>query len=40
VSHRLDGLIAAGVDEFTASVFDVSREARARTRALLLTMDS
>lgn len=37
VSERLDELSAAGVDEFTASVFDSSPEGRARTRALLLT---
>ncbi|WP_099037661.1 TIGR03564 family F420-dependent LLM class oxidoreductase [Mycobacterium neglectum] len=37
VSARLDELSAAGVDEFTASVFDASAEGRARTRALLLT---
>lgn len=36
VSERLDELSAAGVDEFTASVFDSSPEGRARTRALLL----
>jgi 5,10-methylenetetrahydromethanopterin reductase len=37
VSARLDELSAAGVDEFTASLFDASSEGRARTRALLLT---
>jgi F420-dependent oxidoreductase-like protein len=37
VSARLDELSAAGVDEFTASLFDPSPEGRARTRALLLT---
>jgi len=37
VSARLDELSAAGVDEFTASLFDASAEGRARTRALLLT---
>ncbi len=40
VSQRLDELAAAGVDEFTASVFDASPEVRARTRALLLTKQS
>jgi 5,10-methylenetetrahydromethanopterin reductase len=35
VSARLDELRAAGVDEFTAVVFDASPEVRARTRALL-----
>jgi alkanesulfonate monooxygenase SsuD/methylene tetrahydromethanopterin reductase-like flavin-dependent oxidoreductase (luciferase family) len=35
VSDRLDELAAAGVDEFTALVFDSSAETRARTRALL-----
>jgi len=39
VSQRLDELSAAGVDEFTASVFDNSPEVRARTRALLLEKD-
>ncbi|MGZ5364146.1 MAG: TIGR03564 family F420-dependent LLM class oxidoreductase [Mycobacterium sp.] len=37
VSARLDELSAAGVDEFTGSLFDASAEGRARTRALLLT---
>jgi 5,10-methylenetetrahydromethanopterin reductase len=40
VSDRLDELAAAGVDEFTGVVFDASSEARARTRALLLTKQS
>jgi len=40
VSQRLDELSAAGVDEFTASIFDSSPEVRARTRALLLTKQS
>ncbi|HEX9831747.1 MAG TPA: TIGR03564 family F420-dependent LLM class oxidoreductase [Mycobacterium sp.] len=40
VSERLDELSAAGVDEFTASVFDASPEARARTRALLRSKDT
>lgn len=40
VSARLDELSAAGVDEFTASVFDASPEVRARTRALLVSRDS
>ncbi|MGV0836724.1 TIGR03564 family F420-dependent LLM class oxidoreductase, partial [Mycolicibacterium thermoresistibile] len=35
VSERLDELAAAGVDEFTAALFDADAEARARTRALL-----
>jgi F420-dependent oxidoreductase-like protein len=39
VSERLDELSAAGVDEFTASIFDTEREARARTRALLRKKD-
>ncbi len=37
VSARIDELSAAGVDEFTGSLFDASAEGRARTRALLLT---
>jgi F420-dependent oxidoreductase-like protein len=37
VGQRLDELAAAGVDEFSALVFDASSESRARTRALLLT---
>ena len=37
VSARIDELSAAGVDEFTGSLFDTSAEGRARTRALLLT---
>ena len=40
VSERLDELSAAGVDEFTASVFDASSEGRARTRALLRSRQS
>jgi 5,10-methylenetetrahydromethanopterin reductase len=40
VSQRLDELSAAGVDEFVASVFDADPEARARTRALLLSKGS
>ena len=40
VSQRLDELSAAGVDEFTASVFDASSEERARTRALLMSRQS
>jgi 5,10-methylenetetrahydromethanopterin reductase len=40
VSERLDELSAAGVDEFTAVMFDASPEVRARTRALLRTKDS
>jgi len=40
VSQRLDELSAAGVDEFTASVFDASSEGRARTRALLVSRQS
>jgi len=39
VLQRLDELSAAGVDEFTASIFDASPEVRARTRALLRTKD-
>jgi 5,10-methylenetetrahydromethanopterin reductase len=39
VSERLDELSAAGVDEFTAAVFDASPEVRERTRALLRTKD-
>lgn len=35
VGERLDGLRAAGVDEFVGVVFDRSAEVRARTRALL-----
>ncbi len=40
VSERLDELSAAGVDEFTAAVFDASPEVRERTRALLRSKDS
>jgi len=40
VSQRLDELSAVGVNEFTASVFDASSEARARTRALLVSKQS
>ncbi len=40
VSDRLDELAALGVDEFSAVVFDTSREVRERTRALLLQKDS
>ena len=39
VSDRLDELSAAGVDEFSAVVFDTSPEVRERTRALLRTKD-
>ena len=35
VRDRLDGLRAAGVDEYVAAAFDPSAEGRARTRALL-----
>jgi 5,10-methylenetetrahydromethanopterin reductase len=35
VAERLDGLRAAGVDEYIATTFDPSAEGRARTRALL-----
>lgn len=37
VSQRFDELAAAGVDEFTAAVFDADPEIRARTRALLVS---
>ncbi|RDH80493.1 TIGR03564 family F420-dependent LLM class oxidoreductase [Mycolicibacterium moriokaense] len=40
VSERLDELASAGVDEFSAVVFDSSAEVRERTRALLLSKDS
>jgi F420-dependent oxidoreductase-like protein len=40
VAQRLDELAAAGVDDFTGSVFDSSPETRARTRALLLSRQS
>jgi 5,10-methylenetetrahydromethanopterin reductase len=40
VSDRLDELAAAGVDEFSAVVFDASPDVRERTRALLLSKDS
>ena len=36
--QRIDELSAAGVDEFTGSLFDASAEGRARTRALLLRL--
>ena len=39
VSDRLDELSAAGVDEFTAALFDASPEVPERTRALLRTKD-
>ncbi len=39
VSDRLDELSAAGVEEFSAVVFDSSAEVRERTRALLRTKD-
>jgi alkanesulfonate monooxygenase SsuD/methylene tetrahydromethanopterin reductase-like flavin-dependent oxidoreductase (luciferase family) len=39
VSGRLAELSAVGVDEFTAAIFDPDVEGRARTRALLRTMD-
>ena len=40
VSERLEELAAAGVDEFSAVVFDSSADVRERTRALLLSKDS
>ncbi|MCV7301921.1 TIGR03564 family F420-dependent LLM class oxidoreductase [Mycobacterium barrassiae] len=40
VAERLDELSAAGVDEFTGSVFDADSEGRARTRAFLLSKQS
>ena len=40
VSQRLDELRAAGVDEFSASIFDPDPQARARTRALLRARDA
>ncbi|HKV20595.1 MAG TPA: TIGR03564 family F420-dependent LLM class oxidoreductase [Mycobacterium sp.] len=40
VSDRLEELRAAGVDEFSAVVFDTSPDVRERTRALLLSLDS
>jgi 5,10-methylenetetrahydromethanopterin reductase len=40
VSDRLDELGGAGVDEFSAVVFDSSPEVRERTRALLVSKDS
>jgi 5,10-methylenetetrahydromethanopterin reductase len=40
VSDRLEELSAAGVDEFTAALFDASPEIRERTRALLRTKDN
>ncbi|TFV57074.1 TIGR03564 family F420-dependent LLM class oxidoreductase [Mycobacterium sp. PS03-16] len=39
VTHRLDELRAAGVDEFVGTAFDASPEGRARTRALLRRLD-
>jgi len=39
VSDRLDELSAAGVNEFTAALFDASPEVPERTRALLRTKD-
>jgi 5,10-methylenetetrahydromethanopterin reductase len=40
VVARLEELSAAGVDEFSAVVFDASPDVRERTRALLLSRDS
>jgi F420-dependent oxidoreductase-like protein len=40
VSARLDELAAAGVDEFSAVVFDSAPDVRERTRALLRSKDS
>jgi F420-dependent oxidoreductase-like protein len=40
VTDRIDGLRAAGVDEFVGAVFDSSSEVRARTRALLRQLDN
>jgi 5,10-methylenetetrahydromethanopterin reductase len=40
VSARLDELASAGVDEFTASLFDSSPHVRGRTRELLLSKQS
>lgn len=40
VAQRLDELAASGVDEFVASVFDRDPGVRARTRALLRSMDA
>jgi F420-dependent oxidoreductase-like protein len=40
VRDRLDELHAAGVDEYVAATFDPSPEGRARTRAVLRTLDT
>ncbi|MGV0643808.1 TIGR03564 family F420-dependent LLM class oxidoreductase [Mycolicibacterium sp. XJ2546] len=40
VSDRLAELGSSGVDEFVAGIFDTDPEARARTRALLRSIDS
>jgi F420-dependent oxidoreductase-like protein len=40
VKERLAELRAAGVDEYVAATFDASPEGRARTRAVLRTLDS
>jgi len=40
VSHRLDELAAAGVDEFVGAPFDPSAEGRGRTRSLMRSRES
>jgi alkanesulfonate monooxygenase SsuD/methylene tetrahydromethanopterin reductase-like flavin-dependent oxidoreductase (luciferase family) len=40
VAERIKALGTAGVDEYVGVVFDASPETRARTRALLRTLDS
>ncbi len=40
VKDRLEELSAAGVDEYVAATFDASPEGRARTRAVLRTLDA
>ena len=40
VTARINELSAAGVDEYVGVVFDRSPEVRARTRALLRTLDT
>jgi alkanesulfonate monooxygenase SsuD/methylene tetrahydromethanopterin reductase-like flavin-dependent oxidoreductase (luciferase family) len=40
VTARVEELKAAGVDEYVGVLFDASPEVRARTRALLRSLDS
>ncbi len=40
MTARVEELKAAGVDEYVGVLFDASPEVRARTRALLRSLDS